>query len=188
MLYFNVNGVPGLHFGVFPVVGAWHLPLLRVAPQHRAFVVCVSLALCGECFSPRFIPWLGCLHPHPVVDLCWIGLGLLFGFSYILDSASALLFCCPGMWMNLSLYLVSHCDHLICLGPAWDFCMKVFSASWSVTICILGIPRSASSHFLSASMTPSVSCSYVKYALCASVNFFDMKPAGLIVFQSLPCP
>ena len=68
---------PGLHFGVFPVVGALHLPWLRVAPQHCTFVVCVSLPLCGECFSPQFILWVGCLHPCPVVDLCWIDLPVL---------------------------------------------------------------------------------------------------------------
>ena len=41
------------------------------------------------------------------------------------------------------------------------------------------------SHFLSASMAPSISCSYVKYEHCMSENFLDMKPAGLMV---LPWP
>ena len=45
---------------------------------------------------------------------------------------------------------------------------------------------SSSSHFLSASMAPSILCSYVKYEPCASVNFLDMKPAGLMVFQYSP--
>ena len=90
--------------------------------------------------------------------------------------------------MKIILNLVSHWDHRICLGLVWAFCINVCSAWWSVTTRISLSPKSTSSHFLSASMTPRVSCSYVKYDRWASVNFLDMKPAGLIVLQSLPCP
>src|SRR6266852_2453022 len=91
------------------------------------------------------------------------------------------------MWVHLILNLVSHCDHRICLGLAWAFCINICSAWWSVTTRISLSPKSTSSHFLSASMTPRVSCSYVKYDRWASVNFLDMKLAGLIVLQSSPC-
>ena len=90
--------------------------------------------------------------------------------------------------MKVILNLVSHWDHRICLGPAWAFCINVCSAWWSVTTRISLSHKSTSSHFLSALMTPRVLCSYVKYDRWASVNFLDMKPAGLIVLQSSPCP
>ena len=113
---------------------------------------------------------------------------LLFRFSNNHDSVSALRFCDPGMQMNFSQYHKSHWDHRIWWGLLWAFCMKVLRASWSVMTQISGSPRSLSSHFLSASIAPRVSCSYVKYKHCASVNFLDMNLAGFIVFQSSPWP
>ena len=98
---------------------------------HCTFVVHMSLPLCEECFSPQFFPQVGHPHLHPIIDLCWIDPPVLVYCSdfCILHSVSALLFCCPGIWINLSLNLVNHYNHLICLGPTCDFCMKVFSAS-----------------------------------------------------------
>ena len=113
---------------------------------------------------------------------------LLFEFSNNHDKASMLQFCDPGTWMNFKRYLESHCNQCIWRGLLCTLCMKVLRASWSVTTRISGSPRSSLSHFLSASMAPSVSCSYVKYECCVSMNFLDMKPAGLMVFQSLPWP
>ena len=55
-------------------------------------------------------------------------------------------------------------------------------------IRMLGNPRRMSSHFFSASITPYVSCSYVKYAHWALVNFLDINPAGCMVVQSSPWP
>ena len=46
---------------------------------------------------------------------------LLFGFSNNRDSASALRFCDPKMWMNFSRYRESHWDHRIWWGVLWAF-------------------------------------------------------------------
>ena len=181
--------------GVFPAsVSSVGMGAIAVASTSQGSTM--SCACCARVIAIKWWILFSCNHcsgrsspsgsmSKSTIDMSSIS-GLLLGFSYMRDMASALQLVSLGMCMNLMQNHVSHCDQRIWCGPACDLCMNDLRASWSVTTRISGSPSRTSSHFLSASITPNVSCSYVKYERCASVNFLDINPAGRMVFQLSP--